>query len=108
MPNNAGAFDDRITILKSVVNRGNYGEQSQEWSELCKCWAKVTYKRGQRAIESGEVWLPNTIVVTIRYRSDVDDRMRLVVDGDTYAIDSLNSRRKEGIVQITCTKIDSK
>lgn len=108
MPNNAGAFSERVQLLRATAGTGQYGERVQTWELLATVWAKVTFKRGQRALDSGEVWLPNTIAVTIRQRKDVDERVRLVYQGDTYATDSLMRDRQSGTLQLVCTKIDDK
>lgn len=103
---NAGSLTDRVVLLEQTVRVGQYGERVQEWREWARCWARVTFRKGQRALEGGDVWLPRTVVVKLRWRAGVSERMRVVHDGRTYGIDSLNAQRSEGEIQLVCTRID--
>nr|DAJ47721.1 MAG TPA: Putative head tail adaptor [Caudoviricetes sp.] len=103
----SGSLNDRIRFMEAVVGKGSYGDRViTGWNPVYSCWAKVTYNKGNRAISAGEVWLPNTISVLLRYNSKVNERHRVVWDGKTYRIDSLNASKKDGSITIVATRVD--
>lgn len=105
---NSGMLRDRIVMLAPTTSNNDYGEQAVTWADYYACRARVTYSKGQRAIDGGEIWLPNTIAVLMRYRSGLNDRMRLRWNGDLYRIDAMKSLHDEGRIDIIATKTDDK
>lgn len=101
-------LDDRVGFFAPVVTRNEYGEQVTEWVSAYRCRARVQFKRGEKALGEGEVWLPRTIAVTIRWTDRVDERMRLYWDGKDYAIESLNGTRREGQMVIVASRVEGK
>ena len=102
----SGTLNDRIRFLSPVTIRNKYGEQLTSWELSYSCWAKVTYNKGVRAITAGEVWLPNTVSVLVRYTNKRHDRQRIVWNDSTYRIESFNASKKDGSATIIATKID--
>lgn len=103
----SGTLKDRITFSRTETTQNDIGEQTTSWTEVVTCWANVKYQKGWRDMANGEVWLPNTIIVTIRWRSNVDDRMRIRWDGQEYYISAFNRSRDAGSITITATKIQA-
>lgn len=101
-----GSLDDRVVFLRAAVSRNDYGEQVTEWAEAYRCHARVVFKKGEKALSDGEVWLPHTIAVTIRWTPRVDERMRLRWDGKEYAIESLNGTCREGQLVMTASRVE--
>lgn len=103
----SGTLKDRISFLSVIKGRSEFGSQdSSNWAETVKKWAKVTYNKGARAINMGEMWLPNTISVLIRYDNRINERMRFRWNGSLYRIDSLNMSKSDGSGTIVATKLD--
>ena len=96
----------RVAILRPVTVRDIYGAQSVRYAYVRDVWADVKFKKGNRALDHGEVWLPTTIVITTRLHSDINERVRLRWDGKVYQIDSLNRDRINGSLTITATEVD--
>ena len=89
----SGTLNDRIRFLSPVTIRNKYGEQLTSWELSYSCWA-------------GEVWLPNTVSVLVRYTNKIHDRQRIVWNDSTYRIESFNASKKDGSATIIATKID--
>lgn len=103
----SGTLKDRIIFLSTEVSQNSIGEQTPRWEEALRCWANVKYQKGWRDMANGEVWMPNTIIVTIRWRDNVDERMRIRWDGQDYYISAFNRSRDAGSITITATKIQA-
>ena len=103
----SGTLKDRIIFLRTEVSQNSIGEQTTSWEEALRCWANVKYQKGWRDMANGEVWMPNTIIVTIRWRDNVDERMRIRWDGQDYYISAFNRSRDAGSITITATKIQA-
>lgn len=103
----ASNLTDRITILAPHTDRDAYGAQQTAYIPLRKVWANVKFNKGSRALDSGELWMQNTIVVTTRIHKELTEYCRLKWDDKTYQIDSYNRSRTDGSITITATKIDT-
>lgn len=103
----SGTLKDRIIFLRTEVSQNSIGEQTTSWEEALRCWANVKYQKGWRDMANGEVWMPNTIIVTIRWRDNVNERMRIRWDGQDYYISAFNRSRDTGSITITATKIQA-
>lgn len=102
----AGILNERITVYYPEVTRGKYNEQSIEYYEGPTIWARVLFQRGSLALDSAEVWLSRSIVITVRDRLDIHDRCRIKWDNKMYRIESFNRSRSDGSITITATYID--
>lgn len=93
--------------MRTEVTQNEIGEQTTAWTPMLTCWGTVKYQKGWRDMANGEVWLPNTVIITIRWRNDVDERMRIRWDNQDYYISSFNRSRDAGSITITATKIQA-
>ena len=96
----------RVGIFQPVTVRDIYGAQAVRYQFVRNVWADVKFKKGSRALDYGEVWLPTTIVITTRLHSDINERVRLRWDDKIYQIDSLNRDHFNGSLTITATQVD--
>lgn len=104
----AGLMTERVQVLVPVDDEpGEMGGQNVLWCPLGDPKkARVTYQKGARALDMGEVWLPHGIVVTIRWTLGVTERCRLVWNERTYQIESLNGSRREGMWTIVASRVN--
>ena len=102
----ASTLTYRVGIYKPVTVRDTFGAQATVFEYVRDVWADVKYKKGSRALEHGEAWLPNTIEITTRLHADLTDHVRLKWDDKVYQIDSLNRDRFQGSMTIVATRID--
>lgn len=86
-------FDKRITIQRFVRNgEGSFAEEG--WQDVCTVWANWVNVHGSEvwAAESVQALKPAT--VTIRYRSDVDEKCRILFNDVPYEIVSVDNIRQ--------------
>ncbi|PSV48322.1 phage head closure protein [Photobacterium indicum] len=82
-----GRMNHRITIEgadRSHVDAA--GQPITEYAEVCSVWANVRFERGTEAMRNGIDTAVRRGSVRIRYREDIDEDMRLIHRGMTYAI----------------------
>lgn len=103
----AGNMDERVTVLAPTVTRSDSGAQVVTYASIGTRFASVRYLKGNRALTSGEVYMHNTIAVSMRPMAGLSDICRLQWNGNTYRIESLNKDRSEGEVNITASVIDT-
>lgn len=86
--NNPAELKHRITFLNppgEIVN----GWPSQEWTEHGRAWAAVETQKGYRVFKSDATQWQDKKVIGMRYRSDIREEMRVVINGITHDIESL-------------------
>jgi SPP1 family predicted phage head-tail adaptor len=87
----AGLLREKVTILKPVVTRNDYGDEVTTWEQVCTTRARVDFRSGTRAVEANEVVNPYTVTFVIRRFPQLSGYMRLSWHGNLYAIESINS-----------------
>lgn len=99
----AGYLDQRVEILKpEYIGRSIGGQQQVTWISEGTRAAAVKYLKGARLLEMGDVWLPSTVVVTMRWTDKVNERSVLVWNGRKYRIVAPpNGTFREGLLTIT-------
>jgi len=101
----AGLLNEWVTPIAPTTTRDAYGSQTITWTEQPKLRARVTWLRGNRAIDVGEQWMAASITVTLRYTSAINERQRLKWGGRMYQIDSVNGSKASGVLTITASRL---
>lgn len=103
----SGVMDQQvIPLFPMYQGRSDMGAQTVVWKELSMRWAKVHYAKGAKVLDTGETFLDQEIVVTMRYTGVVTERCRLRWQGRLYEILSLNGTRRDGTLTIRARRID--
>jgi SPP1 family predicted phage head-tail adaptor len=101
----AGELDRRITIQTLSLTKDSEGGMADDWSNLATVWAKVRNLSGNErrvTVEGGQVAEART-EFTIRYRSGLNERMRVSYAGKVYNIRHLNDfNAAHEFIVITC------
>jgi SPP1 family predicted phage head-tail adaptor len=86
-----GRLRHRITIEQATVTRDAYGGETLTWGTYATIWALVTPVRGQERQISAAAQELATLAyqVRMRYRSDIDPRMRVVWGTKVLDIESI-------------------
>lgn len=103
----ASNLTKRIDVLAPATVRSTYGAQKTTYPKVCSLWADVKFSKGARALDNGELWMQNSIVVTTRINASLTDRCRIGWDGKAYQIDSFNRDVQQGSITMTCSRIDN-
>ena len=101
----ANTLNRRVRILAPLVGEGTSGEQIITWPELATVWANVRFLGGLETLRAGAVTATTKASVRIRRRADVTAAMRLVYDGVTYDIKSVQPDDRRVWIDLVCESV---
>lgn len=85
----AGILTETITIQQPSINQNGYGANSIVWTDYIRTKSAVTYNNGNRYNENNEIIFTYQVTFTIRIYHQLDERMRIVWNGNKYRILSI-------------------
>jgi SPP1 family predicted phage head-tail adaptor len=86
----AGFLDQRITIQTLTVVRGALGGHDETWSPLATVWAQMMDMTGREIFQAKAMGSAATVLITIRYRSDVRASQRILFTDGSIAPDRVD------------------
>lgn len=90
--NNAGKYNKRITILRTIIVTDSQGYQSEKTEPVLICYASVKTSRGMTLIKNGSDFEKAYTNFTIRYPNvEINRDMLISFRGKTYSIEYLNN-----------------
>ena len=102
-----GELNQRITIQRADVIVNDYGEEITNWVALATAWAAIRNVPQREPFAADQFVSVVTTSFTLRYRTDVTAKMRVLCDGKTYEIDSAadpdGARR---FIELQCTLLE--
>ena len=102
-----GELNQRVTIQRANVVVNSYGEEITTWVTLATTWAAVRNVPQREPFAADQFVSVVTTAFTLRFRSDVTAKMRVVNAGKIYEIDSVadpdGARR---FVECQCTLLE--
>lgn len=82
-------MDQRITLQVPTLTSDGGGGQTAAWGDIPSTpvvWARVMPKRGNERMEEDRMSATGVYLFTIRNRTDLDERMRIVWRGENYNV----------------------
>ena len=89
MIDHAGQLDRRITIQDAQELIDVFGQRKDIFVTLANVWAKVEEKRGSEGEEGNQLVATKRVEFFIRYRSDINEQMRILYNNETYLIEAI-------------------
>ena len=89
MIDHAGQLDRRITIQSFGTTTDDFGEVVKSFTTLANVWAKVEEKRGDEGEDGNQLVATKRVEFFIRYRSDINEQMRITYNNETYKIEAI-------------------
>lgn len=71
------------------VDADPFGQSTRDFETLASVWAKVEEKRGDEGEDGNQIVATKRVEFFIRYRSDVNEQMRIIYNNETYRIESI-------------------
>lgn len=102
----AGLLKERVIFEQEKITRDQFGGQTKEWEKVVETRARIQFKTGDQILENREEIHTVTNIVTIRYRSGITRKMRIVWGGEKYRILSIDRNRSEQSLVIKCELIN--
>lgn len=77
MTTRIGRMRQRVTIQRNDGTKGTRGQKAESWTDIKTVWAEVRTLSGTEGETANMNIASATHLVTIRWRSDVTEKMRL-------------------------------
>lgn len=84
----AGELDTYVTFQEEVETEGEYGTETT-WQDYASCWGGIENLSGSAYFAAQQANSEVTGTLKIRYRTDLDPAMRVVIDGQPYDIEAM-------------------
>lgn len=78
MASKIGDLRHRITFEKLLRTSDGQGGWTESWEKVADCWAKIELKPAKERFFAERIEPQDYRLVTIRYRSDINEEMRIV------------------------------
>lgn len=106
MAYSAGMLDKRVTVLNRAASvDSDYGRTGGDYATGNTYNANVTWSHGVKAMREGALDAYDTLMVRMRWHTDVTRESRLQISGKVYQIESLNGDQGADEMQITCVEL---
>lgn len=103
----AGRLDRKAGFYAKVSTRDDFNASVDSWPTLTfETWGTVQYAGGNLILANAEKFYSGTIFLSVRYRSEIVETMRVLIAGIYYSITYIEELgRKEGM-KLTLQKIN--
>lgn len=81
-----------VSLQHRVENDDATGDPIPTWQEYAQVWAQLQPERGSEGVLEGQIHATRGTRITLRYRSDVVERDRLVHEGVNYNLEAVLNR----------------
>jgi len=108
MIDQAGQLDRRITLQTFSEATDAFGQEVKSYSTLATVWAKVVEKIGKESEEGDMIAATKKVEFMIRYRTDVNEEMRISYNSNIYKIKAIQSAdARKAFLKIVCLWSDA-
>jgi SPP1 family predicted phage head-tail adaptor len=108
MIDQAGQLDRRITIQNFSETTDSFGQEVKSFSTLASVWANVVERVGREGEDGEMIAATKKVEFIIRYRTDVDEEMRISYNSNTYKIQAIQSAdARKAFLKIVCLWSDA-
>ena len=101
-------MDRRITFQLLTRDRDTYGDEVASWANIATAptvWAEVTELKGKETFEAAQITSFADIRFRIRFRSDLNERLRISYKTRHYNIQSITEIGREDGLEILAQSI---
>jgi len=103
----SGSMRHLIHFEEPTITRDSLGGEVKTWSSLItQEWVQIIPLKGDERYRSSKLDTEVTHKIRLRYRSDINSKMRIIHEGRTFKIDSiLNVYEKDKEQDIMATEV---
>lgn len=103
-----GRLNKRAALQSATATTDGQGGRAKVWATFATVWALVEPLSGREALNAAQVTATYSTGVTIWYRADVSVKQRLVVEGRTLQIDSVQDPTGlKDELRLLCTEVQA-
>lgn len=101
-----GTLDRRVVLQTFSASQDEYGQDVNTWTTIATVWAWVRYKSGGESVYSNKETATADCIFTIRYRSGITEKHRIVYGGVNYDILHIAETGRRKFLDITAKKVE--
>ncbi len=102
----SGELDRRILIKTSTEAPDGAGQPVKTWTTLATVWAKRSDVKGQERFAAQQRLATRTTTYRIRWRSGLDETLRVVDVGVTYEVTGVAGNYRQGWAELSCEALN--
>lgn len=104
----AGRLDTKVAFYAKVKSASqDYGGTTDTWPvETLSTWGEVKYAGGNLTLSSDEKFYSGTILLTVRYKDEITETMRVLIDSVFYRITYIEELGRDEGMKLTLQKIN--
>lgn len=99
-----GKLDRRIALQNYTATRSDYGETVPTYATAATVWAWVRFGSGQERMLADKNTVTADAIFTIRYRTGVTEKTRIVWDSVNYDIIHIAEAERRRYLALTAVK----
>ena len=108
MIDQAGQLDRRITLQTFSETTDSFGQEVKTYSTLASVWANVKEKVGSEGEDGDMLAATKKVEFIIRYRTDVNEQMRISYNSNIYKIQAIQSADgRKAFLKLVCLWSDA-
>ena len=108
MIDQAGQLDRRITLQTFSEATDSFGQEVKTYSTLASVWANVKEKVGSEGEDGDMLAATKKVEFIIRYRTDVNEQMRISYNSNIYKIQAIQSAdARKAFLKLVCLWSDA-
>lgn len=85
-PNRAGQLRSRVLVQKMTPSEDSYGQPIEVFSDYLRLWARIEPLEGAELVDARQITADVTHRMTLRYRDDINHKMRFIMGSRTFHI----------------------
>ena len=98
-------LDRRIIIESFTDARDSYGQPIRTWSTFATVWAGVKLNIGKEIFATREKVKERIVDFKIRYRTDLNNEMRVIYNENYYEIEDIVELGREDGLIVRCSRL---
>ena len=89
----AGLLKYIIDIQTVIIDKDEYGAETEQWQNVIQTKADVRYLNGSKTLQNNEIINLNQLQFIVRHYLTINEQMRIVHEEKKYRILSINNDR---------------
>ena len=87
----AGLLKYVIDIQTVIIDKDEYGAETEQWQNVITTKADVRYLNGSKTLQNGEIINLNQLQFIVRHYLNINEQMRIIYEEKKYRILSVNN-----------------
>lgn len=100
-----GELRTNVVFQSRVITKDEFGTTAESWTNRYKLKCKVVETSGSKGVDNNEVFTSSSVLIEC-YMRDIKNDMKVLLNGNEYAIENINPFPYKNYMQIQLSKIN--